>query len=141
MNILKYYANGRWLESASPEYMDVYDPSTGEIIAKAPCCSAEEIETAVQSAKNAFPGWSKTPVTKRVQVLYKLRELLLSHQDELTLLVATENGKAWGDAEGDVLKAREATEVAISAPMAIMGQSLADASSGVDTVRYREPLG
>ena len=141
MNILKYYANGRWITSDSSEYMDVYNPSTGEIIAKAPCCTAEEIEAAVQSAKNAFPAWSKTPVMKRVQVLYKLRELLIAHQDELALLVATENGKAWGDAEGDVLKAKEATEVAISAPVTMMGQSLTDTSSGIDTVRYREPLG
>ena len=141
MDILKYYANGQWTESQTTEYMDVYDPSTGEIIAQAPRCTAAEIERAVQSAKKAFPAWAATPVMKRVQVLYKLRELLIENQDRLAKLVATENGKAWGDAVGDVLKAKEATEVAINAPALMMGQSLLDTSSGIDTVRYREPLG
>ena len=141
MEILKYYANGEWKESAAAEYTDLYDPSTGEITAKAPRCTAGEIDSAVQSAKSAFKEWSNTPVMKRVQVLYKLRELLIEHHDRLTLLVAAENGKALGDAAGDVLKAKEATEVAISAPALMMGQSLFDTSAGVDTVRYREPLG
>ena len=141
MNILKYFAGGKWLESKTGDYRNVHDPSTGEITALAPCCTMPEVESAVRSAKEAFPSWSAVPVMKRVQVLYKLRELLIGHQDELTRLVAAENGKAWGDAAGDVLKAKEATEVAINAPALMMGQSLLDASTGIDTVRYREPLG
>jgi MMSDH: methylmalonate-semialdehyde dehydrogenase (acylating) len=61
--------------------------------------------------------------------------------DELTMSVARENGKAWSEAEGDVLKAIEGTEQAISAPSLMMGESLMDASKGFDTVSYREPLG
>lgn len=61
--------------------------------------------------------------------------------DELTHLVALENGKAWAEAQGDVLKAKEGTEQAISAPSLIMGESLMDASFGYDTVLYREPIG
>ena len=141
MEILKYLAGGEWLESRAGEYRDIYNPSTGEVIAKAPCCTASEVDYAVKCAKNAFGAWAATPVMRRVQVLYNLRELLNLHQDELTRLVATENGKAWGDAAGDVLKAKEATEVAINAPALMMGQALFDTSAGVDTVRYREPLG
>lgn len=141
MKKLKYFANGQWIKSKTKEYKNVYDPSTGEIIAQTPCCTAKEVEIAVQSAKNAFPEWAVTPVIKRVQVLYKLRELLNSHLDELTLLVAKENGKAWKDASGDILKAKEATEFAIGAPALMMGQSLPETSAGIDTVRYREPVG
>ncbi len=141
MEKLKFFAGGKWIESKTTRYMDVFNPSTGEVIAQAPCCTADEVELAIQAAKAAFPEWSQTPVMKRVQVLYNLRDLLVRHLDELALLVATENGKSWGDALGDVLKAKEATEFAISAPVSMTGQSLMDTSTGVDTVKYREPLG
>lgn len=132
---------GRFRESVTETYTDAYDPSTGKVIARVPCCTPDEVESAVQAAKAAFPGWSSTPVVKRVQILYRLRELLVEHMDELTMLVATENGKAWEEARGDVLKAKEGTEQAIAAPSLLMGESLMDASSGYDTVLYRMPLG
>lgn len=138
---LKYYVNGTFKESATENYRDAYNPSTGEVIAKVPCCTPEEIEEAIQAAKKAFPGWAATPVRKRMEILYRLRDLLIEHREELTMLVAVENGKAWTEAEGDVLKAQEGTEQALSAPSLLMGDSLMDASKGYDTVLYREPLG
>lgn len=138
---LGYYVNGAFKASKTEKYTDAYDPSTGEVIAKVPCCLPEEVEEAVQAAKAAFPEWSATPVIKRVQILYRLRELLVEHMDELTMLVAKENGKAWEEAHGDVLKAKEGTEQAIAAPSLMMGESLMDASKGFDTVLYRQPLG
>ena len=136
-----YYVNGEFKESKSGEYRDAFDPSTGRVIAKVPCCTKEEVEEAIASAKAAFPAWSSTPVLKRVQILYRLRDLLIEHMDELTHLAALENGKAWEEAKGDVLKAKEGTEQAISAPSLMMGESMMDASLGYDTVLYREPLG
>lgn len=138
---LKYFAGGKWIDSKTEKWMDVCNPSTGEVTAKAPCCTKEEVIHAIACAKSAFPTWRDTPVVKRVQILYKLRDLLSENMDELTHLVAFENGKAWNDAQGDVLKAKEATEVACGAPSLIMGESLMDASSGIDTVLYRHPLG
>jgi malonate-semialdehyde dehydrogenase (acetylating)/methylmalonate-semialdehyde dehydrogenase len=78
---------------------------------------------------------------KRVQVLYKFRDLIDQHLDELTLIVATENGKVWEEAQGDVLKAKEVVELACGVPSLMMGESLMNATSGYDTVLYREPLG
>lgn len=135
------YINGQYVESKTEKYTDAYNPSTGEVTAKVPCCTKEEVEAAVQAAKAAFPGWAATPVLKRVQILYRVRELILEHMDELTYLVAEENGKCWKEAEGDVLKAKEGTEQAISAPSLLQGESLMDASRGYDSVLYREPLG
>ena len=86
-----YYVNGEFKESKSGEYRDAFDPSTGRVIAKVPCCTKEEVEEAIASAKAAFPAWSSTPVLKRVQILYRLRDLLIEHMDELTHLVALEN--------------------------------------------------
>ncbi len=138
---LKFYAGGQWIDSKSEKFMDIYNPSTGEIIAQTPCCTKDEVDYAVECAKKAFPGWRDTPAIKRAQILYKLRELLIANLDELTYLVAWENGKSWGDAQGDVLKAKEATEVACGIPSLMMGESTMDASNGIDTVLYREPLG
>lgn len=138
---LGYYAGGEWKTSKTSNYTKAYNPSTGEVIAMVPCCLPEEVEEAVEAANKAFPGWAATPVIKRVQILYRVRELLIEHMDELTMLVAQENGKAWDEAQGDVLKAKEGTEQAISAPSLMMGESLMDASKGYDTVLYRMPLG
>lgn len=138
---LQYYVNGEFKTSKTEFYSDAFDPSTGEIIAKVPRCTPDEVKEAIASAKAAYPAWAATPVLKRVQILYKFRELLVENMEELTHLVALENGKAWSEAEGDVLKAKEGTEQALAATSLMMGESLLDASKGYDTVSYREPLG
>ncbi len=138
---LKYCTNGEWKESKTDKYMEITDSSTGEIIAETPCCTKEEVNEAVEAAKNAFPEWSDTPVTKRVQVMFKFKQLLDEHLDELTLSVATELGKNLDEARGDVLKAIEVVELACSTPVLMQGDSLMNVSDGYDTVMYREPLG
>lgn len=138
---LKYFANGKWLESKADKYMDIYDPSRGEVIAQTPCCTREEVCAAIEAARNAFTEWSKTPVMKRVQVLYKFRDLLEKNMEELTHLVAREHGKVWSEAEGDILKVKEPVEFACGVPSLMMGESLMDTSTGYDTVLYKEPVG
>jgi malonate-semialdehyde dehydrogenase (acetylating)/methylmalonate-semialdehyde dehydrogenase len=138
---LGYFVSGESRPSLSGEYFDIFDPSTGQVIAHAPRCTADEVNLAVQCARDAFPAWADTPAAKRAQVLYKFRDLIETHLDELTLSVSTENGKVWDEAQGDVLKAKEAVELACGIPSLMMGESLMDATSGYDTVLYREPLG
>jgi malonate-semialdehyde dehydrogenase (acetylating)/methylmalonate-semialdehyde dehydrogenase len=139
--ILRPFINGQYTPSQSEKFTDAYNPSTGEIAAKVPCCLPGEVDAAIQAAKAAFPKWAATPAIKRTQVLYKLRGLIDAHMDELTRLVAEENGKVWDEAQGDVLKAKEGTELAINAPTQLLGESLMSTSTGYDTVLYREPLG
>lgn len=138
---LKFLAGGEWRESKTNKYMDVFNPSTGEVLAKAPCCTEEEVNLAIKSASDAFPKWSQTPVMKRVQVLYKFRDLIEKHMDELTEMVAMENGKVWDEAKGDMLKVKEPVEFACGMPNLMMGESLMNTSTGYDTVLYREPVG
>ena len=138
---LKFFSGGRWHESKTGKFMDIYDPSTGKIIAQTPCCTEEEVCQAIQSASKAFEIWSDIPVIKRVQVLYKFRELVEKNMEELTRLVCMENGKVWEEAMGDVLKVKEAVEFACGMPSLMMGESLMNASKDFDTVLYREPLG
>src|ERR1035437_4030534 len=78
---LKYFAGGKWHASKTGKYMDILNPSTGEIIATTPCCTEDEVKLAIKSATDAFPDWSDTPAMKRVQVLYKFRELLEKNLD------------------------------------------------------------
>lgn len=141
MEKLKYFAGGSFIESKTEKYNEVYNPSTGEVTALVPCCTQEEVIEVIGIAKKAYESWSKVPIVKRVQVLYKMRQLIDEHMDELTYLVAQEHGKVWDEAAGDVLKAKEGTELACSAPSLIMGEAMMNASTGFDTVLYREPLG
>lgn len=138
---LKYFADGEWRESASTKTMDVFNPSTGEVIAKTPCCTKDEVEFAIAAAKKAYETWSKTPVFKRSQVLFKFRDLVQEHLDELTVLVATEHGKVLSEAQGDILKVKEPVEFACGTPSLMLGESLMDTSTGYDTVLYRESVG
>ncbi len=138
---LQYYAGGQWLDSKTDKYMDIYNPSTGEVIAQTPCCTKEEVNYAVECAKEAFKSWSEVPVMKRVQIIYDFRDLLVAHMDELTELCAREEGKVWNEARGDILKVKEPVELALSAPSLLMGESIRDTSSGYDTTLYREPVG
>jgi malonate-semialdehyde dehydrogenase (acetylating) / methylmalonate-semialdehyde dehydrogenase len=138
---VKYFVGGKPRESKSAEFFDIWDPSKGQIIAQVPDCTDAEVAEAVESANAAFPAWAETAPMKRVQVLYKFRELLEKNLAELTRMVSTENGKVWEEAQGDVLKAKEVVEVACGIPSMLVGESLMNASPGYDTVLYREPLG
>ena len=139
--VMKPYIGGEWIESESQKYTTIYDPSTGKPIAQVPQCTAAEVEKAIAAAKAAYPAWKNTPVRNRANIMMKLRNLLERDKEELTRMVATENGKCWSEAAGDVAKALEMTELACSAPSLLMGESLMDTSSGYDTTLYREPLG
>ena len=119
---LKIFINGEYRLSETEDYVEVLNPS-------------------IEVAHEAFKSWSRVPVIKRTQILHKVRALLVERMDELTMLCAREHGKVWEEAKGDVLKAIEGTELAIQAPSLVMGESLMDASTGYDTVSFREPLG
>lgn len=139
--VMKPYIGGEWMESESQKFNTIFDPSTGKPIAQVPQCTAAEVEKAIAAAKAAFPAWENTPVRTRASIMMKLRNLIERDKEELTRMVATENGKCWNEAAGDVAKALEMTELACSAPSLLMGESLMDTSSGYDTTLYREPIG
>lgn len=113
--------NGK--ESKTDKFMAVMNPSLGIQIAETPCCTTEEVELAVQSAKAAFPEWSSRPAAIRTQVLFKFRDLVNQHFDELATILATEMGKNLNEARGDVHKVVEACEVAVATPLEMQGHS------------------
>lgn len=138
---LSPYIDGRYQPSESDKYMPIYNVSTGERIAETPCCTAAEVTRAIAAAQAAFGPWSATPCAQRVQVLYRFRDLLERHMDELTELLCRENGKNWAEAQGDLLKVKEPVEVACGAPSLMMGEALMDVTPGFDSTLYREPIG
>ncbi|MGI6123496.1 MAG: CoA-acylating methylmalonate-semialdehyde dehydrogenase [Acetivibrionales bacterium] len=137
----KYCANGEWKESKTDKWMPVTNSSTGEVIAEVPCCTVDEVEEAIASAQAAFPAWSQMSLSKRTQMMFRWRNVLQDHLEELTVLCATELGKNLAEARGDVLKAIEPTELACATPLISQGAASLQVTTGYDTATYRMPLG
>lgn len=79
----KYCVNGEWKASKTDKWMPVTNSSTGEIMAEVPCCTIDEVEEAIAAAEAAFPEWSKMSISKRTQMMFKWRDVLVAHLDEL----------------------------------------------------------
>lgn len=137
----KYCVSGEWLDSKTDSWMPVTDSSTGEVIAEVPCCTVEEVESAIAAANTAFPEWSQLSLSHRTQLMFKWRDVLIKHLDELAILCAKELGKTLGEAKGDVLKAIEPTEFAASLPYIMQGTGALQVTTGFDSTVYRQPLG
>ncbi len=137
---IKNYYNGSFQESVSTESLDVTSPLDGNLLSQVPMSNMDELNAAVESAKNAFESWSKTPIKERVQVFFKYRSLLERDLDELTKLVSEENGKTYDEAKAEVEKAIELTEFACSMPQLVSGEIL-EVSRGVECRTEHFPLG
>ena len=135
------YINGQWVRSASSEWLDVTNPATGEIIGKTPLSSEKEVDVAVQAASAAFPEWRRTPPEDRIQFLFRLKNLLEEHLDELARLITEENGKTLGESRGELRRAIENVEVACGTPTLMQGYNLEDVARGIDEIMIRQPLG
>jgi malonate-semialdehyde dehydrogenase (acetylating)/methylmalonate-semialdehyde dehydrogenase len=138
---LKNFINGEWVSSAAGRFDPVYNPANGEIIAEVPLSTREDLNHAAQAAEQAFVSWSKTPVPNRTRFIYGFIQLLNQHAEELAETIVRENGKNIKDARGEVQRGIESVEAATAAPMLMMGQSLAEISSGIEGTTYRYPLG
>ena len=138
---LRNYVGGGFVATPSPRpLLDVYDPSSGDVISRVPLSAAAEVDAAVQVARAAFPAWAATPIKERVQVFYRYKTLLEQNIDELAALVTEENGKIAVEARAEVLKSAELTEFACSLPQITPGEVL-EVSRGVECRVERFPLG
>jgi malonate-semialdehyde dehydrogenase (acetylating)/methylmalonate-semialdehyde dehydrogenase len=138
---LQNYIGGAWRRSSSSEFFDVTNPATGELLARTPMSSAADVDAAVQAAAAAFPAWRRTPAGERIQYLFKLKNLLEEHIDELSRLITTENGKTFAEAKAELRRGIENVEVACGIPMMMQGHVLEDVTPGVDEMQIRQPLG
>lgn len=138
---ISHFIAGRAVASSTKEFGDVYNPSTGEVIARVPLGTAGDVDAAVQAARAAFAGWSGTPAPKRAAVLFRYRDLLEQNFDALARLVTRENGKTLDEARGDVRRGIEVVEFACGIAHLAKGESLPQVADQVDAVTMREPLG
>ncbi|MEE8625523.1 MAG: aldehyde dehydrogenase family protein, partial [Acidiferrobacterales bacterium] len=97
-NTLHHYIGGQKIEGTSGRFGDIYNPATGEITAKVPFASADEVRQAIATATKAFPAWAATPPAQRVQILFRFRDLVKQRTDELAELLSSEHGKTLADA-------------------------------------------
>lgn len=134
------YIDGKPAISRGPKDVQ-YNPATGEAVAEIPRTTAEEVSAAVESARKAFPAWSKTPVIQRCKVLFKYRELLEAHADELVGLIIEENGKTVDEARGSFDRGIECVEFACGAPTLMMGETVDRVGTSVDGWSTRNPIG
>jgi malonate-semialdehyde dehydrogenase (acetylating) / methylmalonate-semialdehyde dehydrogenase len=135
------YINGEWTQSTATEWLDVINPASGEAIARTPLSSAAEVGAAVDAAARAFPEWRRTPPEDRIQYLFKLKQLLEEHIDELGRIITQENGKTFAEAKGEMRRAIENVEVACGIPTMMQGYNLEDVARGIDEIMIRQPLG
>ncbi len=132
---------GRWQTSDTQRFGDVYNPSTGQVIARAPLCSAQETAKAVEAASAALPAWSETPVVERARVMFRFRELMAQNFEELAALVTREHGKTLPESRAEVQRGVEMAEFASGIPSLIKGETMANIAANVDADTIRHPVG
>jgi len=138
---LQNYVNGAWRPSTTAEYVEVINPATAEVLTRTPLSTDADVDAAVQTAAEAFPEWRRTPPGERIQYLFKLKNLLEEHIDELAKLITLENGKTFAEAKAELRRGIENVEVACGIPMMMQGYNLEDVTPGVDETMIRQPLG
>jgi malonate-semialdehyde dehydrogenase (acetylating)/methylmalonate-semialdehyde dehydrogenase len=138
---LPNFVGGKWSPSNTREVLPVPNPATEEVLALVPLSKATEVDAAVQAAQKAFVTWKETPVTERVRILLKFRELLVQHLDSLSRTLTEENGKTLNEAEAEIWRGIEVVEFAAGMPSLMKGEVTPQVSRGIDMEMVRYPVG
>jgi malonate-semialdehyde dehydrogenase (acetylating)/methylmalonate-semialdehyde dehydrogenase len=138
---VKMLIAGRWEVSDSPRSGKVFNPSTGRVIAQVPLCTARDVDRAVGAAAKALPAWAETPVVERAQLMFRFRDLIVRHADELARSVTREHGKTLAESRASVQRGVEMVEFACGIPSLILGQVVENIAASVDCETVRHPVG
>ena len=138
---LTHFIGGKKVKGKSKRFADVYWPMTGEVMARVPLASKEEVRAAVENARAAQPKWAAENPQKRGRVLAKFVALLNRDMDKLADRLAREHGKTIPDAKGDIQRGIEVIEVCLGAPQMLKGEYTDGAGPGIDIYSMRQPLG
>ncbi|MEO8661238.1 MAG: CoA-acylating methylmalonate-semialdehyde dehydrogenase [Bryobacteraceae bacterium] len=141
MKTIRDYIGGVWRRPTSAEGIAALNPATGEVLDRSPIGSAADVALAVDAAAAAFPEWRAVPPAERIQYLFRLKQLLEDHFEEIARIITTENGKTLGEARGELRRGIENVEVACGIPMLMQGYNLEDVARGIDESMFRQPLG
>ncbi|GGT36393.1 CoA-acylating methylmalonate-semialdehyde dehydrogenase [Nonomuraea spiralis] len=140
MKSVKHWINGA-LTDGGGRTAEIFNPATGEVSGHVALASAADVDAAVAAAAAAFPAWRDASLVKRAQVLFRFRELMDAHRDELAALISAEHGKVHADALGEVARGLEVVEFACGIPHLLKGGFSEGVSSRVDSYSMRQPLG
>ena len=141
MEELSHYVNGALVKGTSGRFADVYNPATGEVQARVPLATKDEVDAIVAKAAEAQVGWAATNPQRRALVMMKLAQLINDNMDELAEMLSREHGKTLPDARGDVQRGLEVVEVCMGAPHMLKGDYTNDGGPGIDLYSMRQPLG
>ncbi len=138
---VSHWINGRTVAGTSGREGAVYDPATGRLTRHVDFASADELGAAVGAAKAAYPAWRATSLSKKTDILFKIRNLVESHRQELAAHLTSEHGKVPSDALGEIARGIENLEFATGIPSLLKGGYSEQVSTGVDVYQIRQPLG
>ncbi|HEU4921248.1 MAG TPA: CoA-acylating methylmalonate-semialdehyde dehydrogenase [Candidatus Limnocylindrales bacterium] len=136
-----HWIGGRSVAGESGRSGPVYDPATGELAREVDFASVEEVDAAVRAAAAAFPAWRATSLSKRTEILYRIRNLVDQHRADIAAHLTAEHGKVPSDALGEVARGLENLEFATGIPHLLKGGFSEQVSGGVDVYQIRQPLG
>jgi malonate-semialdehyde dehydrogenase (acetylating)/methylmalonate-semialdehyde dehydrogenase len=141
VDILKNYIGGEWVSGVGKPTISVKNPATGKTISKVPAGKKEDIDNAVKVAEAAFGKWRNTPAIKRIKYLFKMKQLLEEHADEIATICTNESGKTFAESKAEIVRAVENVEVACGIPSLLQSEFSEDVATGVDEFMIRQPLG
>ncbi|HYE29593.1 MAG TPA: aldehyde dehydrogenase family protein, partial [Allosphingosinicella sp.] len=138
-NIDHYIGGGA--HASGERHGDVFDPNNGGVQARVRFGTAADLARAVDNANAALPGWAATNPQRRARVMFNFKALVEKHIEDLALLLASEHGKVFADARGDIQRGLEVIEFACGIPHALKGEYTQGAGPGIDVYSMRQPLG
>src|SRR3990172_6194641 len=139
--VVPHWIGGARVDGTSGRTGPVYDPATGRIARKGAFASVEEVDAAVAAAKAAFPGWRATSLSKRTDIMFRIRNLVEAHREAIAAFLTAEHGKVPFDAIGEVSRGIENLEFATGVPHLLKGGFSEQVSGGIDVYQIRQPLG
>jgi malonate-semialdehyde dehydrogenase (acetylating) / methylmalonate-semialdehyde dehydrogenase len=138
---VSHWINGRIVAGSSGREGPVYDPATGAVTKHVDFASVDEVAAAVAAAKAAFPGWRATSLSKRTDIMFRIRNLVEQRRKEMAALLTAEHGKVPTDALGEIARGLENLEFSTGIPNLLKGGFTEQASTGIDVYQIRQPLG
>jgi malonate-semialdehyde dehydrogenase (acetylating)/methylmalonate-semialdehyde dehydrogenase len=138
---VNHWIGGRRLAGTSGRSGPVYNPATGEVAREVDFASVEEVDAAVRTAREAFPAWRATSLSRRTEIMFRIRNLVDEHRRDIAAHLTAEHGKVPSDALGEVARGLENLEFATGISQLIKGQFSEQASTGIDVYQIRQPLG
>ncbi len=141
LKLIGHWIGGEVVRGESGRKGPVFNPATGEQTGEVDFASAEEVDRAVATAKEAFPEWRTWSLSKRADLLFRVNQIVLEHREELAGLLTAEHGKVFSDALGEVQRGIEVLEYVCGVPTLLKGGFSEQVSTGIDVYSIRQPLG